>query len=330
MRRAYTQFWPEALCDVTERLDGRPLRHTAGNAFIERGVEAGDRLYVVTVRKGALVLLGRLDVDRIVDERQAAAVLDYRPGNSPDHVLARTCTLLRFDRRVPRDVAMGLLFEEAGTVVPLRFKGVGVVDDDDLVGVRRLTSASAETLDLLLEGEQAYTFELPEGDDEEEEVDRAEVPDGLGPLVDYFESRGYTFELVDGVSLLSQFVSDDRELGVVAHTVESSITITVTLPLQVPLERRLMVAEAVARANARSFAPPFIFHFDEGSLACRSMTLNDLDMLDSRTVGLAFELTLFRAMTYLPAFQAVADGEKSPSVAVEEAEAGLSTLDGDG
>lgn len=326
MRRAYTQLWPEALCEITAQLGGRPLRHTAGNAFIERGVEAGDRVYVVTVQKGVLVLLGRLDVERIVDERQAAGVLDYRPGNSPDHVLARTCTVLRFDRRVPRDVATSLHFDEADGAVPLRFKSVGLVDEEDLLGVRRLTPESAAALETLLDGEQIFTFDLPEGDDDEEESDD-EAAVGIGPLVEYFKSRGYTFDLVDDEALVSQFVVGDEAFDVLVHVVGPSIAITVTVPLKIADNRRHLLAEAVARANALSFAPPFIMQFDEGVVSCRSITLNDLGLLDSDTIGIVFELTLFRAMTYRPAFRAVAEGAKSPRDAVAEAEASLSATD---
>lgn len=329
MPRAFTQLWPEALCEVTSQLGGKPLRHTAGNAFMERGVEPGDRVYVVTVQKGALVLLGRLDVERIVDERQAANVLDYRPGNSPDHVLASTCTLLRFDRRVPRDVTTSLHFEEADGVVPLRFKSVGLVDEDDLIGVRPLTSASAVALESLLDGEQVFTFELPEGTDDDEESDDEEAV-GIGPLAEYFKSRSYTFELVDDEALVSQFSVGDQAFDVLVHMVGSSIAITVTVPLKHVGKNRHLLAEAVARANALSFAPPFVLQFDEGLLSCRSMTFNDLGLLDSETIGVVFELTLFRAMTYRPAFQAVAEGVKSPRDAVAEAEASLSAAEEDG
>ncbi|MFN8108779.1 MAG: hypothetical protein U0Y82_02890 [Thermoleophilia bacterium] len=48
------------------------MEHTASNQLARRDVRKGDTIYVVTVREGTLVLVGKLLVDRVVDAQTAA------------------------------------------------------------------------------------------------------------------------------------------------------------------------------------------------------------------------------------------------------------------
>ena len=115
MKRYFTQYWTNRTCNdhVTYGRSGELLDHTAGNRFREHGVEAGDTVYVVTVRQGRLFLVGRMNVWKVCDEAEAVSALDYDPWEARDHLLAASATRARFDFEVPLEVTKRLLFQSS-------------------------------------------------------------------------------------------------------------------------------------------------------------------------------------------------------------------------
>ena len=82
MPRFFTYYWTNRRWDERRaRGQGALLRHIASTRFIRRGVRPGDQVYVVTVLRGELYLLGKLVVGAIVDAEAAAARLGAAPGS---------------------------------------------------------------------------------------------------------------------------------------------------------------------------------------------------------------------------------------------------------
>lgn len=151
LRTAFTHYWEDETVALI-RLGKERLDHDASNFFRKRGVRSGDCVYVMTIRKGKLFLLGRLIVDRVVAKEEAAAILPYEPRDDSDHLLARPGTevILRL-REVPVSIASDLIFYGQGDkAMLLRFLDGKRLDPQTLRNVRRLSLQSAQTLELLL------------------------------------------------------------------------------------------------------------------------------------------------------------------------------------
>ena len=152
---AFTHYWKN---DTFEQMranghEGEPLNHTAGNGFAKVGVKKGDAVYVFTVIKGELFLVGRMAVSQIVHSNtEAARLLGYDVWRADDHLIATEseCTPMKFQRRVPTDIVEKLRFEAKEGPKPLTFKSSGGLDQQTLRGVRRLTRSSAGLLDSIL------------------------------------------------------------------------------------------------------------------------------------------------------------------------------------
>lgn len=321
MPQAFTHYWTNATWKETAREAGEPLSHTAANVFIERGVEEGDRVYVVTIQKGVLHLLGRLEVGAVVDFDQAAEILEYAPWEATDHLLARECTAMRFDRAVSTEVATRLRFEGGKGPVPLKYKPSGDLDEQTLRGVRRLTAEAADQLDALLAGEPLFQPEWPDLEESDDEEGGDEEVDVLAPLVEYFDACEYAYEIDEDGDLVAFFEEEGLEYPVLGSAVGANLVVSVELPLEVPEARRGAIAEAVVRANSESLVMSFLFDFDSGFVRCRMVVRNEDGSLESETAGVIFKVALHRAQIYTGYLQQVIDDERSPKEAVEEAEA---------
>lgn len=310
--QAFTHYWTRAVLRAAEGDEGEPLVHTASNVFIDRGVERGDRIYVVTVKNGGLYLLGRLVVGVVCDLEYAAAALGYAPWEADDHLLASECTALRFDRRISHDVASRLTFEGARGPVKLAYKDIGVLDEQSLRGVRQLTDASADVLDQQLASETVYQPTFPEIEGAEE------TPSLLASLMAYFDENGFQYELDDDGDLTLIFEKEQGDFHVVVIETDPYVAIFVHLPLEVADEQRGLLAEAIGRANAKTASVSFDMDYDDGTVRCRSRTLNPDGVIESDLMGGLFMVTLEMASRYCVAFQEVCDGLKTPEAAVED------------
>lgn len=323
MGRAFTHYWNTATWNARVRAGGGPLLHLAGNAFAVRGIASGDRVYVVSVKKGVLHLVGRMEVGLRVDFEYASAVLEETPWEVDDHLLARTCTAMRFDRVVPAETAAALLFLGLDGEVAPKFDAPGVLNDQTLRGVRRLTAASADLLDRVLADDPLITPQLP--------VPRRVSTGGdgscdalLAPLGRYLQARGQPYDINDDGNLVVTLEGEGGEgFDVLGMPCGSHITLTLSLPLEVPEARRSDVAEAVARANVHRFVDFFVYYVDVGRLALTGAVLHPAERDGRDGVGALLETMQMRAMVYSEAFGAVIEGRCTPADAVMEAEAFL-------
>lgn len=310
--QAFTHYWTRAMLRSAESDAGEPLVHTASNVFVDRGIERGDRIYVVTVKDGGLYLLGRMVVGVVCDSEYAAAALGKPPWEAEDHLLASACTALRLDRRVSHDIASRLTFEGARGAVKLAYKDIGVLDEQSLRGVRQLTEASADVLDQLLAKEPVVQPTFPEIEGIEE------TPSLLASLMAYFDENGFQYELDEDGDLTLIFAREQGDFHAVVIETDPYVAIFVHLPLEAPDERRGLLAEAIGRANAKTASVSFDMDYEDGTVRCRSRTLNPDGVIESDLMGGLFMVTLEMAARYCVAFQEVCDGLKSPEAAVED------------
>jgi hypothetical protein len=160
---AFTHYWKNRTWKwhVDDDREGLPLDHTAGNQFRKRGVETGDRIYVVTVLKGKLFLLGRMTVDGFISQAQAMKEVEEGVWDAVEHVVSKKGTAMNFHRQVPDSIVKQLLFlscphedEATGRIAfqerELIFRRKGILDEQTLRGVRRLSPDSARLLDTLI------------------------------------------------------------------------------------------------------------------------------------------------------------------------------------
>lgn len=346
MGRTFTQYWTKSFWQETEREEGQALSHTASDQFEELGVDEGDTLYVVTVQNGALYLVGRMSVCFLADREYAASVLAYRPWKLSDHLFASECTAVRFDRRVPALEVRKLRFEGPDGGTPIDLDASVSIPETAIDGVRRITSASADLLDRLLEGERTFTADWPDDEEDEEDdedLDSRELSavsdDGeqddeedddedetiLDSLIAYFDEQAYDYELDDNGRLLSTFGDDAGDFVVLAAAVGSRVVISAILPSSVSEERRAAVAEMAMRANAESIEADLLLNFETGVVSCRSVTFNDDGILEQDEIGDILEDTLERAMAYHGAIQRVISGAATPMEAVAATEIELET-----
>jgi hypothetical protein len=150
MKRYFTHYWKNTTWDANSDSVGGLVCHTAGNMFHRRSVASGDVVYVITVRRGRLYLLGRLTVGRICSHRQAQELFGPDIWKAQEHIIAVSGTPKRFDFEVLPAITERLLFAKSGAGSPLRFTEPGHLDQQTLRGVRELEEASARLLDELL------------------------------------------------------------------------------------------------------------------------------------------------------------------------------------
>jgi hypothetical protein len=103
MSPAFITLWAQPQLEIERRAQhaNRTLCHTANRQFRARGVVPGDRVYVVAVREGELLLIGRLSVERVVGQREAERRLGHDDVyEAPDHLLGHGSSL-ELDRVVP-------------------------------------------------------------------------------------------------------------------------------------------------------------------------------------------------------------------------------------
>ena len=151
MNRYFTHYWKNDTCRDHESHSGGPLDYIAGNMFRERGVNEGDVVYIVTVKRGRLFLIGRLTVGQICGPAEAARIVGMDDlWSAKEHIIAASATPMRFDNDVPAELTEKLLFVASPHSKPLRFTDPAYLDQQTLRSVRELEPASARALDELL------------------------------------------------------------------------------------------------------------------------------------------------------------------------------------
>lgn len=150
MSDPYITLWSQPQVELERRSSrgASTLDHAASAQFRARGVQPGDRVYVVATDGGRLLLLGRLTVEHVVDQATADAYFGERVYEAPDHLLGAG-TLLRPDRLVPERVARAIE-RESGKRIKIaadRYR----VDANSLRTTGRITAESAALLDEVLD-----------------------------------------------------------------------------------------------------------------------------------------------------------------------------------
>ena len=159
---AFLQTWTDG-ADVNRR-PGEPLEHTASNLFVERDVTRGDTVFVAEVVDGYLELIARMVVGEVLTFAQARARFGPNIWDAEDHLIASpdTDSPMVFGRRVPHEIARQIRFLQKtgrkrsdGTPVylqtSLNYRQPERLDDQTTRTVRRLTPASAELLETLIQ-----------------------------------------------------------------------------------------------------------------------------------------------------------------------------------
>ena len=146
MTEYYTHYWKNETWDENAEFnDG--LQHVADNKFRDRGVQVGDWIYVVTVKKGILFVAGKLRVDRIVSLAEAIELFGGSVWPAKDHIISDKEYPANFECSIPKSVYPHLQFETAkGPKPPYLIEG-GLIYQQSLRGVRRLTGGGARLLD---------------------------------------------------------------------------------------------------------------------------------------------------------------------------------------
>lgn len=132
----WLSYW---LPDTFERERGRLLNHSASEQFGK--VQAGDTVWFVTIADGYLRLIGRLEVDKVVGQREAERILrtqDLWPARY--HLIAKTGRMTRASSLDISGIALELRFEGRVDRLKPDYKG------QSFQTMRRLTPASAMVL----------------------------------------------------------------------------------------------------------------------------------------------------------------------------------------
>ena len=146
----WTHYWKREMVDQGE---GTFVGHTASNGFRQRGVTAGDRLYVISIAGGRLRVVGRLDVEEIVTQQRANELFGRTMRGGAEHIVARpgSGTPLRTDAYLASQRLGELEFVGPdGEVVPPKLNRSGHPDVLALQGVREITPKTAVLFDQLL------------------------------------------------------------------------------------------------------------------------------------------------------------------------------------
>lgn len=148
MTSYFTHYWTNNTWDFIDGESEGYLDHTASNLFRARGVRIGDWIYIVTVKKGILLVAAKLRVDHLVGRYEAQRILSSSDlWEADDHVISDKERSTNYDCRIPKSVYPNLYFESSNRPQPPRLKNGGLLDQQTLRGVRQLTSGGAKLLD---------------------------------------------------------------------------------------------------------------------------------------------------------------------------------------
>jgi hypothetical protein len=155
MKRSYTNYWKNSTWEHERGRADHLVDHLGSEQFQKRGVKEGDDIYVLTVMRGRVLLLGRMTVAQICTRQEAMDILGTKDvWGSKDHAIASRATTRSFDTVVSDSMARRLRFVTKNGEVGLEFKAVGQVDQQTLRSIRELTPSSAKLLDTLLPADQ--------------------------------------------------------------------------------------------------------------------------------------------------------------------------------
>jgi len=152
----WTHYWTNDTFRYEAEFGRDELVHTADNVFRQRGVAPGDVVYVVTNLKGTIYLIGRMVVDRVLDQQAAEKLFGLDVWQADDHLIAREpMSKCRYNVTVPFRKLKDIEFITDTGLDVIKFdQRVGAdphtVDRQTLRGVREITASTAGLFDSLL------------------------------------------------------------------------------------------------------------------------------------------------------------------------------------
>jgi hypothetical protein len=152
--KSFTHYWRS---DTWDTYRGRTIPYSGGNGLVKRGLQVGDRIYVVTVRDGSLYVGGYLDVGQLVDRQTARKIMGREVWEAEEFAIPKNPQHFLENRRVPLNVTRSLRFRPAEK--GLVFSG-DQLDRQTLRGLRELTPESAEALESLIGKSRSKAVEV--------------------------------------------------------------------------------------------------------------------------------------------------------------------------
>jgi hypothetical protein len=146
----WAHYWKR---ERVEDGEGTFVGHSASSVFRQRGVKAGDRMYVVSVLGGQLRVIGRLDVEDVVTQQRADDLFGRHVWEGTDHVVARpgSGTQRRLDAFLPASrIGEFEVVGANGEVMPVKLNRLDQVDVLSLQGLREITARTATLFDHVL------------------------------------------------------------------------------------------------------------------------------------------------------------------------------------
>jgi hypothetical protein len=153
MARFFTYSWQYT--QARKGSETGPLGHAAGSRFSSRGIEPGDFLYIVAVRRGQMYLLGKMLLGKIVSKEEARRILGTERHDAREHLIASACTQAQLVQ-VPMALIKELRFSRGSRKEGLAFRDEDILASQTMRVIRELDPDSATRLDGLLGEMVAY------------------------------------------------------------------------------------------------------------------------------------------------------------------------------
>jgi hypothetical protein len=220
MSRYFLRIWVNREYDLQRRLGhGRLLNHTTLLIRPSRGresdIDRGDYVYIIYYKDRKLLLVGRMKVDRVGNQRMAAKYLGKKPADlyaGAEHAVARKhdATVADFYRTIPPELVKRLIPRRGKKWARLIYKKDGRLEQAQFQAIRELASDSARMLnDLIDKGcsrsdigahrlsnavERALSQARGQGFAGTAEARRALAAHAMNRAKRYFRQRGYAVE----------------------------------------------------------------------------------------------------------------------------------------
>jgi len=155
MTRYFTYYWKNKTVDEANNAGQRAL-WAAATGFVRRGIEVGDYIYGVTVKKGKLFLINGIHIGKIYHRDALAKRIGVNSDelwDAEEFLLAQKSTTKHFDLEVPIDITRRLLFIKDDYETPLNFVDVNHqhLDRQTLRSIREMPESTALIFNFLLD-----------------------------------------------------------------------------------------------------------------------------------------------------------------------------------
>lgn len=142
--RSFLSYWKPETLEVNR--DGRVLDHIASNQYGKLSID--DEVFVVTAKKGILLLIGKVIVGRIIDHATAERIVGCKLWESSFHVLCKPRTASPIRELDISELADKIRFRSERDRLKVKD---GSIDPRQLQTMRELTPQSAAHLDAAIQ-----------------------------------------------------------------------------------------------------------------------------------------------------------------------------------